>query len=157
MNRPSTSARPEDVSSLEAIIRAMYDSISGPRGDRDWDRIRSLHLPGSQLVPTGIRANGEHGLRVMDIEDWIEGARPYFAAGDFYEVEVARRIDRFGNIAQVFSTYECRRQKEGPAFMSGINSIQALKKDGRWWLVSVFWDNATEENPIPAEYLPKRN
>ena len=151
----SVVARPEDVSTLDAIINAMYDSISGPRGERDWDRIRSLHLPGSQLVPTGIRANGEHGLRILDIEGWIEGARPLFAENDFYEVEVARRVDRFGNIAQAFSTYECRWDKDGPAFMTGINSIQLLKKDGRWWVLSVFWDNATEENPIPAKYHPR--
>jgi len=147
-------ARADDVSTLDAIIYAMYDSISGPRGDRDWDRIRSLHLPGSQLVPTGIRANGEHGLRILDIEGWIEGARPLFAESDFYEVEVARRTERFGNIAHAFSTYECRWQKDGPAFMTGINSIQLLKKDRRWWLVSVFWDNAGENNPIPPKYLP---
>jgi len=146
--------RPEDVASLDAIITAMYDSISGPRGDRDWDRIRSLHLPGSRLIPTGLRANGENGLRILDIEGWIEGARPLFASGPFYEVEIARRTDRFGNIAQAFSTYECRHEENGPAFMTGINSIQLLHKDGRWWVVNVFWDNASADNPIPADYLP---
>ena len=145
-------ARPEDVASVDAIITAMYDSISGPRGERDWDRIRSLHLPESRLIPTGLRANGERGLRFLDIETWIEGARPLFDAGPFYEVEIARRTDRFGNIAQAFSTYECRHEEHGPAFMTGINSIQLLHKDGRWWVVNVFWDNAGPGNPIPAEY-----
>ena len=145
---------PEDVASIDAIINAMYESISGPRGERDWDRIRSLHLPGTYMIPTGVRVNGESGLRLLDIEGWIEGARPLFAEKDFYEVEVARRTDRFGNIAQAFSTYECRWEKDGPAFMTGINGIQLLHKDGRWWLISVFWDNASEDNPIPVEYLP---
>jgi hypothetical protein len=147
--------RPADVASLDAIITAMYDSISGPRGERDWDRIRSLHLPGSHLIPTGVRVNGENGLRILDIEGWIDGARPLFAENDFYEVEVARQIQRFGKIAQAFSTYECRWEKDGPAFMRGINSIQCLEKDGRWWVVNVFWDNETADNPIPAEYLPR--
>jgi len=153
-NTHQPEARPEDVATLDAIVTAMYESISGPKGDRDWDRIRSLHLPGSHLIPTGVRANGEIGLRVLDIEGWIDGARPLFEENDFYEVEVSRHTDRFGNIAQAFSTYECRWEENGPAFMRGINSIQLLKKDGRWWVVCVFWDNETEDNLIPEQFLP---
>ena len=146
--------RPEDVSDPDAIIKAMYDSISGPKGGRDWNRIRSLHLEGSRLIPTGMRVNGEEGLRILDIEQWIDGAIPLFAENDFYEVEVARKMDRFGNIVQAFSTYECRWEPDGPPFMMGINSIQLLYKDGRWWVVNVFWDNASDSNPIPVEYQP---
>jgi hypothetical protein len=157
MTLPNNASHPEasaeDVASVDAIINAMYDAISGPRGQRDWNRIRSLHLPGSRLIPTGVRVNGESGLRLLDIEGWIEGARPLFAENDFYEVEIARRTERFGNIAQAFSTYECRWEENGPAFMRGINSIQLLYKDGRWWVVNVFWDNESGENRIPAEYL----
>jgi hypothetical protein len=155
LEAPTMNAQPEDVASLDAIINAMYVLISGSKGGRDWDRIRSLHLPGSHLIPTGKRVNGEEGLRVLDIEGWIDGARPLFAENDFYEVEIARKVDRFGNIAQAFSTYECRWEEHGPAFMRGINSIQLLKKDGRWWIVSVFWDNEGEENHIPKQYLPQ--
>jgi hypothetical protein len=144
----------KDVASIDAIIDAMYHSISGPKGGRDWDRIRNLHLPGSRLIPTGTRPNGENGLRLLDIEGWIEGARPLFAKNDFYEVEVARRTDRFGNIAQAFSTYEYRWTEDGPAIMMGVNSIQLLKKDHRWWVVSVFWDNESEDNRVPSEYRP---
>jgi len=143
-----------DVSSPGSIIRTMYDLISGPKGGRDWDAIRSLYLPGARLIPTGMRANGEHGLHILDIEGWIVGALPLFAENDFYEVEVARRMDVFGQIAQAFSTYECRWEQDGAAFMTGINSIQLLQKDGRWWIVNVFWDNETPANPIPAAYRP---
>jgi len=143
-----------DVSSPGHAIKAMYRLISGPRGGRDWDSIRNLYLPGARLIPTGMRANGEHGLHILDIEGWIVGAKPLFAEKDFYEVEVARRMDVFGKIAQAFSTYECRWEKDGAAFMTGINSIQLLQKDGRWWIVNVFWDNETPGNPIPAAYRP---
>lgn len=78
-----------------------------------------------------MRATGEHGLHILDIEGRIVGAKPLFADKDFYEVEVARRMDVFGKIAQAFSTYECRWEKDGAAFMTGINSIQLLQKDGR--------------------------
>ena len=152
MNGEFSNARSADVSDPDAIIHAMYDAISGEGPDRDWGRIRSLYLEGARLIPTGLRANGEVGLRLLDVEQWIEGAKPLFAQGPFFEVEVARKMDRFGQIVQAFSTYECRREPDGPAYMTGINSIQLLYKDGRWWVVTVFWDNASEGNPIPSEY-----
>lgn len=145
-------AQPEDVASPESLVRAVYDAISGTRGERDWNRIRSFYLDGARLIPTGLRANGEHGLRIMNIEQWIEGARELFLREDFFEVEVAQKVDRFGQIAQVLSTYECRREAKGPAYMTGINSFQLLHKDGRWWVVNCFWDNASEGNPIPEPY-----
>ena len=61
--------------------------------------------------------------------------------------------DRFGQIAQVFSTYEYRFAEDEPGHLKGINSFQLLHKDGRWWIVTVFWDNESEGNRIPAEYL----
>lgn len=145
-------ALPADVASPESLVLAVYDAISGPRGERDWNRIRSFYLDGARLIPTGMRANGEHGLRIMNIEQWIEGARDLFLREDFFEVEIARKVDRFGQIAQIFSTYECRREANGPAYMTGINSFQLLHKDGRWWVVNCFWDNASEGNPIPKQY-----
>ena len=147
-------ARAEDVASPEALVRAVYDAISGPRGERDWNRIRSFYLDGARLIPTGMRANGEFGLKILSIEQWMEGARELFLKQDFFEVEVAQKVDRFGQIAQIFSTYECRREANGPAFMRGINSFQLLHKDGRWWVVNCFWDNASESNPIPEAYRP---
>jgi len=146
-------ALPADVASPESLVLAVYDAISGPRGERDWNRIRSFYLDGARLIPTGMRANGEFGLRILNIEEWIEGARALFLREDFYEVEVARKVDRFGQIAQIFSTYECRHAAEGPAFMRGINSFQLLHKDDRWWVVNCFWDNESNGNPIPPQYL----
>lgn len=146
-------ALPEDGARPESLVLAVYEAISGARGERDWNRIRSFYLDGARLIPTGLRANGEHGLRILNIEQWIEGARELFLREDFFEVQVARKVDRFGQIAQIFSTYECRRQANGPAFMRGINSFQLLHKEGRWWVVNCFWGNESAGNPIPDEYL----
>ena len=39
----SVAARPADVASIDAIMRAVYEVISGPAGQkRDWNRMRSL-------------------------------------------------------------------------------------------------------------------
>ena len=146
--------RAEDVASPEAIIKAMYDTISGPAGKRNWQRERSLYLPGARLIPTGKRIHGEDGLHVLTLDEWIEGVKGYFAENDFWETEVMCHMDRFGNIVQAFSTYEARDRKDGPRIARGINSIQLLFHDGRWWIVSVMWDNETRENPIPGEFTP---
>ena len=147
-------ARPEDVASVDAIIAALYDSISGPAGPRDWDRLRSLIHDGGRLIPTGDRPNGQSGVDVLDVEAFIVSASEFMAGHGFYESEVARREERFGNIAHAFSTYETRWAADDPEpFMRGINSIQLLNAGGRWWVVTIFWDNESEGSPIPSRYL----
>ena len=146
--------RDEDVASPAAIIKAMYDTISGPAGKRNWQRERSLYLPGARLIPIGRRIHGNHGLQVLTIDEWIEDVADFFAENDFWESEVMCHMDRFGDMIQAFSTYEARDRKDGPAIARGINSIQLVFHDKRWWIASVMWDNETRENPIPEEFTP---
>lgn len=146
--------RPEDVSSPDAIIKAMYATISGPAGPRNWYRERSLYLEGARLIPIGKRVHKDGELEIMSIEEWIEDAKEYLEANDFYETEIMRKMHSYGNIVQAFSTYETRNDPEAPPIARGINSIQLLKKDGRWWIVTVMWDNESRQNPIPEEFLP---
>ena len=146
--------RPEDVSSPDTIIKAMYECISGPAGNRNWHRLRSLYLDGARLIPAGKRMHKEGDLRVMSIHEWIEDVQDYFAENDFYEMEVVRHMDRYGDIIQAFSTYETRNKLEGAPIARGINSFQLLQHEGRWWIVSVLWANESKENPIPEEFLP---
>lgn len=146
--------RREDVESPDAIIKAMYDTISGPAGKRNWYRERSLYLEGARLIPIGKRVHREGGLQLMSVDEWIEDAEDYLAENDFYETEIVRKMNRFGNIVQAFSTYEARNDKDSTPIARGINSIQLLKKDGRWWIVNVMWENESRDNPIPEEFLP---
>lgn len=159
MNNPDTSKtefkpRAEDVASPDAIIKAMYETISGPAGKRNWQRERSLYLPGARLIPIGKRIHGDGGLHVLSLEEWIEQVKPFFAENDFWEMEVVRHSDRFGNMIQAFSTYEARSTPDGPAVARGINSIQLVYHEKRWWIASVMWDNESRENPLPEEFTP---
>ncbi len=148
-------ADPADVGSLDAIVRALYDVISGPAGQpRNWDRFRSLFHSGARLIPTGKRATDERtGARVLTVEDYIHSVGPYFEKNSFFETGIADRRERFGNIAHVFSTYESRHAKDEKPFARGINSIQLFHDGTRWWVLTVMWDAETPEKPIPAEYL----
>src|SRR5271165_787470 len=151
---PAT-ARPADVASRDAIVAALYDSISGPAGDRDWDRFRSLFIPEAQLIASFKKKDGTLGYKAMTVQGYIDGAGKYFKEHAFYEREVSRKVEIFGSITHIFSTYESRETPDGKPFERGINSIQLLNDGSRWWVVDVYWTGETPENPIPDKYLTK--
>jgi hypothetical protein len=155
----SKEANPADVASIDAIMKAVYDVISGDAGQkRDWDRFRSLFHKDAKLIPSGKSPQtGVIGARYLTPEDYITRSGPLLERNGFHEREMARRVDQFGNIAQVFSTYESFRKKDDKdPFMRGINSFQLMNDGKRWWVINIFWQQETPENPIPKEYLKSR-
>ena len=149
-------ADPRDVESIDAIIAAAYDVISGP-GDkkRDWNRERSLFYPGARVIPTA-RVPGRNDVdlqpQMLDVEGYIARAEPILQKG-FYEKEVARRTEQFGQIAHVWSTYESRHDPSEPKpFMRGINSFQLFDDGKRWWILSICWQHESAEHAIPEKY-----
>jgi hypothetical protein len=150
-------ANPADVASVDAIIAAVYDVISGPASKkRDWDRMRSLFVPGARLIPTGPRPAGGYGSRILSVEEYILRAEPNFEKEGFYEREAARTTEQFGQIVHVFSTYESRHAPgDAKPFQRGINSIQLMNDGTRWWIVTIFWQREDEKTPLPEKYLKR--
>lgn len=148
-------ARPADVESMDAILAALYDVISGPAGQkRDWNRMRSLFVDGGRLIAVGKKPTGEFTQRMMTVEDYIKTSGPFLEEKGFFEREAARHVDTFGNIAQVFSTYEARtKADDAKPFLRGINSIQLMNDGKRWWVVTVYWQAESADTPLPAQYL----
>ncbi len=149
-------ANPADVVSIDAIIAAAYDGISGPAGEkRDWERERSLFYPGARLIPTAKPgANDDLAPEMLDVDGFIARVEAYFAENGFYEKEIARRTEQFGHIAHVWSTYESRHNADdSEPFVRGINSIQLFYDGARWWIVSIYWQQESPEYPIPEKYL----
>ena len=148
-------ANPADVKSLDAIIHAVYDVISGPVGQkRDWNRFRSLFIPGARLIPAGPKREGAgYAVRVLSAEDYVARVQNPFNQQGFYETEAARTVEQWGNIAQVFSTYESRHAPGDQPFQRGINSFQLLNDGQRWWVVTIYWQGETKDVPIPPEFL----
>jgi hypothetical protein len=154
----SFKADPADVDSIDAIIAAAYDGISGPAGKkRDWDREHSLFLPGARLIPTALEAGREDvdlAPHLLDVDAYIARVEPYFEGNGFYEKEITRRVEQFGQIAHVWSSYESRHDPSDPEpFMRGINSIQLFDDGKRWWIVSIYWQHENSDHPIPEKYL----
>lgn len=154
---------PADAASMDAIVKAIYDGVSHPPGkDGDWTHLRTIFLPGARLTPPK-RPTGEFAF--LTAEEFIDRVSKGIASrnaqgggGDkgFSEREIARRTDCFGNVCQIFSTYESRYTAADPKpFVRGINSIQLVKDGNRWWVANVVWDQEAEGKPIPAAYSPK--
>lgn len=149
-------ADPADVGSIESIITAYYDAISGEAGQpRDWNRFHSLFAHDARFV-TVKTAGGRSSSITLTPQRFAEINQKYFERGGYYEREIHQRVDKFGKVAHVFSTYESRHNLQEPdPYSRGINSIQLISNGERWWIASIMWDyERPEDNPIPAEYLP---
>lgn len=148
-------AQAEDVASADAIIAALYDVISGAAGEkRDWDRFRSLFIPGARLIPTGRRPDGTVGHAVLTPEDYIARSGKLLEERGFFEREIGRTTAQFGAMLHAFSAYDSRwREDDAKPFARGINSIQLLNDGQRWWVVTVFWDAEREGQPLPENYV----
>jgi hypothetical protein len=149
-------ANPADIASPDGIIAATYQVISGPAGQtRDWNRMRSLFHPSARLIRTGAQEGGGMTATSFTLEEYIERASGYFMKNGFWEKETARRAEQWGNIFEAFSTYESRHDaKDAAPFARGINSFQLFFDGKRWWVLTIFWQEETPNNPLPAEFLP---
>jgi hypothetical protein len=147
--------KPDDVKSLDAIMHAIYDVISGPAGDRDWDRFHSLCLPQVRLTAVGQRPDGSPYIASFSIDDYIHRAREHFAKEGFYENAIVNQTTGFGNMNQVLSSYESRHTPGEKPFQRGVNSFQLLNDGKRWWIVSILWDAERPDNPLPASLEKK--
>jgi hypothetical protein len=151
-------AKPEDVKSFDAILAALYDVISGPKGKaRDWDRMRALFVPDARLIPSRINKDTQRvDAIVLSVDGYIARSSTTMTTNGFFEHSIHNEVEQFGNIAQVWSTYESRHNADDATpFARGINSIQLLKDGDRYWIVNVFWDSERPDSPIPAKYLGK--
>jgi len=146
------------VESLDAILSTLYGVISGEKGEvRDWELFKYLFHPDAKLIPSRKTESGVFSATFMTADDYINGSGKWLIENGFFEKEIHRTVNTFGNITQVFSTYESfRSEADTEPFMRGINSIQLLNDGERWWIINIYWTQESAENPIPKEYLPKK-
>jgi hypothetical protein len=147
----------EKVKTLDSTIETLYAVISGEKGqERDWELFKFLFMQNAKLIPTGKNEEGVFIARYMSPSDYINTSGSWLVENGFFEKEIHRTVNTFGNMTQVFSTYESfHSETDTEPFMRGINSIQLLNDGHRWWVVNIYWLQETPENQIPLEYLPK--
>lgn len=145
-----------DTKTVDSTVKALYDVISGGAGvKRDWARFRNLFAEGARLIPTFKR--GEKTMTMLlSAEDYVTRGGPSLEKDGFFESEIGRKVENYGPIAQVFSTYESRMKKDDEKpFERGINSIQLSFDGERWWVQTVLWAGESAAGPIPKEFLKK--
>ncbi|MBC3806014.1 hypothetical protein H8K52_01485 [Undibacterium seohonense] len=150
----SPAAQAIDVQSLDGIVAALYDVISGGIGQpRNWNRMRSLFIPEARImaiVPK--RDSSDLALRIMSISDYIANSGPVLIETGFREKEITRKTEQWGELAQVFTTYETIMDKDG-IVRRGINSIQLMNDGTRWWIVSLLFEAERDQLRLPETYL----
>jgi len=150
---------PKDVESVDNIISAFYQSISGTQEEkRDWNRFQSLFFPNARLIPTG-KANeqGQFRTQLISVADFIISSDIWFTENGYFQKEIFRKTDSFSHLTHVISTFESRKTQEENFFIRGVYSIQLFHDGDRWWIINVYWTTETEEHLIPEEYLPQSN
>ncbi|HEX3579329.1 MAG TPA: hypothetical protein VHY33_12265 [Thermoanaerobaculia bacterium] len=145
-----------DQLAIESTVLAVYNVISGPAGVRDWDRFEAVFAPGARLISTK-RKDGTVTANVMTPQEYRTKASAYFNDHGFFERPSNNRIEIFGDIAHVFSTYESRHAaSDDKPFARGINSFQLVRSGDDWKVLTIFWEEEDAAHPIPAQYLPAR-
>lgn len=145
------------VLTMDNTIKTLYKVISGEKGaQRNWKQFKYLFKPDAKLIPSGKNKAGVYQVNYMSPEDYIKSAIKWFGSNGFYEKEILRRVDYFGNMAHVFSSYESfHAETDTEPFMRGINSIQLLNDGNRWWIINIYWSQESKDNPIPEVYLKR--
>jgi len=153
---PSVSA---DTSSIDTIIHALYESISfTPNSQPDFARLKWLFHPRGRFIPPAVE--GGKSVRVLDVDEFIKNTREDIIIGGmeskgFFERELHRQTESFGNIVHAFSTYESRfTSADKEPIQRGINSMQLIRDQGRWWVLTVLWDTERSGNPLSPPDSP---
>ena len=145
---------PQDVETLDGIIKAYYEVVSGPAGESaDRARDESIHHAAALVGMTGVDRDGNPTVNTMTLGEYHDRSGGPRRQG-FYEWEIHRVVERFGQVAHVWSTYAASAEPNGEVHSRGINSIQLYYDGERWWIMSWVYDNERPGNPIPPEYLP---
>ena len=151
---PAVEANPQDVSTIDGIVKAFYEVISGGKSvPRQWSRDKTLYTPDVRFVAMSAE-NGKIRADVMNHYRYVNNSNDFFVAEGFVEREINRVTRRFGNLAHVFSTYEWFTEDK-KLTGRGVNSIELFWDGKRWWISAVTWDEERKDNAIPKEFLPK--
>ena len=146
----------DNVSTLDGIMKAYYDVVTVKKGEKaSYERDSLLHWPNVNVGMTNVNKNGKLSFQYMSLKEFHRLSDPFLEKEGFYEREISRKVEHFGAIYHVFSTYESRATAEGPVTERGINSIELYNDGTRFWILGWFFDAERKGNPIPAEYLTK--
>ena len=151
-----TSAPPrDDLTTLDGIIKAYYDVVSGPAGSLpDPVRDQTLHHPSAKITMLDRKADGTATAEVITLAGYYERTGTGPRTRGFFEQEIHRVTQRIGSLVHIWSTYQSSEVAGGKPFSRGINSIQLYWDGARWWILGWVFDDERHGGRVPSEYLP---
>jgi hypothetical protein len=152
---------PGDADTVDHLVASLYDVVSGPAGQRDWDRFRALFLPDGRLgwiVPESAATKDKPARKgdafLLTPDMFMQQNDPYFKTHGFFERSIGKRVEEFGNLVEVWSTKESRDAKDDAQPSSrGIDSFQIVHVRGRFWIASLLFDDERPGVTLPEKYL----
>jgi hypothetical protein len=113
--------------------------------------MKALLIPEAHLMFVSLGTDGAPTYRIETLDDWIARVKARGHAM-LEEKQLKFRIERYGNIAQVWSSYTL--QSDDKQVARGINSFQAIKAAGGWRVTGIMVQAESAALPLPREYLP---
>jgi len=152
---PKIAPRPDDVSTIDGMVRAYFEVVSGPAGkDREWGRDATLYVPGIRFLIFAEDKNGNTAVRTLTHQEFVDESEADRAGKAFYEREVHRIAHRAGNVVHVLSTAEQRDSPDGPPRGRSVDSLEMYWDGSRWWITNAnIWEE-TKAHPLPKDFLP---
>lgn len=124
------------------ITRRLYEVVSQPAGERDWDSVRHFYHPRATMVRTGMGDDGRPFVLAMSLDEYIDNATALLEDVEFSEVEVSQEATVFGNVARVASIYEFEyRSGEDVRRGRGVNFFNFVNEGAGWQIMNIVWDN----------------
>lgn len=143
----------------DSLVDQLYDVLSGPPGDHDWELFQSLFHEKAVMGAVVTDAQGHQTYRSITPKEYVERNDAFFRTRGFYVEEIHSIAEQFGDVVHLFSTYRYRLDAadlEQPVGLQpigrGINSIQLVHDADRWWIVSIQYTNERSGLPLPRRY-----
>jgi hypothetical protein len=152
----SSQAQNADLSTIDGLMESLYASISGPAGERDWEFFHSLYTSNAIMGAMRMTSEGNMIYSGFTPEEYVERNHPFLVENGFWEEELKRETVEYGELAHVFSSYEFRTEANGEEIRQrGINSLQLVFEDDRWWIISIQWNAERDSLPLPKKFAGK--
>ncbi|AXT20409.1 hypothetical protein D7030_04620 [Flavobacteriaceae bacterium AU392] len=144
-----------DTKSVQNLLDAYYDCISGPIGEkRDFERLRNMFHPTAKFTYSYWNEDEtEASVLVFKTIDEYLSKLNYMDKKGFYEEEISNTQNQFGSVIQVFSSYKYHSQDNSIKPGRGITSYEIFFDGKRYWFTSMFWMAENKKYKIPETYL----
>ncbi len=136
----------------EKLVRHLYDQVTFPAGKTpDWPYVRTMFIDDATVT----MRMGKDSTATLTLDGWILDFVNFINDREVKKTGFQERIVKmesmvFGDIAHVLVLYTSYIPGVSKEPREGVDSFHLIRKDGRWWIVSILNEIPTKERPKPA-------